>query len=187
MSEPFPNTLYAYNNFIFFTESSEEKPKEANEISTDEHIQVSSNGSPKTDSSAQNEIHIANISDKLSENDDFDNDMPDGISEIKKERVHICHVCGASFARSNHLTRHMIVHQSMLIHKCSKCDKAFATEEHLEKHTQEDHVEKPYVCTVCNKQFTRGEHLIRHLKVHDEKNKGPENLKCSICEKEFTR
>lgn len=98
--------------------------------------------------------------------------------------MHVCHVCGSSFARANHLTRHMTLHRAILTFKCDRCDKAFAEAVFLEKHVKEDHINKPYVCTVCDKHFGRGEHLIRHLKLHDEKG---ENLKCSICEKVFTR
>lgn len=117
--------------------------------------------------------------------EDFD-DIPDDVELLlkKNNKMHTCHVCGSSFARANHLTRHMTLHRAVLTYKCDRCDKAFAETVFLQKHITEDHINKPYVCTVCDKHFGRGEHLIRHLKLHDEKG---ENLKCSICDKSFTR
>lgn len=119
-----------------------------------------------------------------------DQDVKDNIiaKADSHQKIHICHVCGATFARANHLTRHMTLHRALLIHKCDRCDKAFATLEFLSKHIEEDHINKPYLCTICNKPFSRGEHLIRHLKVHQENNeKEEDNLTCSICEKTFSR
>ncbi|KAJ8920878.1 hypothetical protein NQ315_015671 [Exocentrus adspersus] len=104
-----------------------------------------------------------------------------------RHRSQVCHVCGAGFARANHLTRHMTLHRSILVHQCDRCEKAFATEAHLKTHVEEEHINKPYVCTVCNKPFSRGEHLIRHLKVHQSNSDKDTNLKCSICELTFTR
>ncbi|XP_057665944.1 zinc finger protein 420-like isoform X1 [Diorhabda carinulata] len=124
------------------------------------------------------------------EDDDGDVGIPDAENVfVKKARSknQVCHVCGASFSRANHLTRHMTLHRAVLIHQCDRCEKAFATEEHLKVHVEEEHINKPYVCTVCNKPFSRGEHLIRHLKVHQNSSDKDTNLKCSICETTFTR
>lgn len=124
------------------------------------------------------------------EDDDGDNGIPDAENVfVKKTRNknQVCHVCGASFSRANHLTRHMTLHRAVLIHQCDRCEKAFATEDHLKVHVEEEHINKPYVCTVCNKPFSRGEHLIRHLKVHQNTSDKETNLKCSICETTFTR
>ncbi|CAG9865144.1 unnamed protein product [Phyllotreta striolata] len=104
-----------------------------------------------------------------------------------RNKNQVCHVCGASFSRVNHLTRHMTLHRAVLVHQCDRCEKAFATEEHLKVHVEEEHINKPYVCTVCNKPFSRGEHLIRHLKVHQSNTDKDANLKCSICDTTFSR
>nr|CAH7748700.1 unnamed protein product [Callosobruchus chinensis] len=111
------------------------------------------------------------------------------VTKKTRNKNQICHVCGATFARINHLTRHMTLHRNVLTHPCDRCDKAFSTEDHLKSHVEKDHVNKPYVCTVCNKPFSRGEHLIRHLKVHQSGNEGESMtlLRCSICDTTFTR
>lgn len=46
-----------------------------------------------------------------------------GLSKKARTKNQICHVCNASFARVNHLTRHMILHRNVLIHQCERCDK----------------------------------------------------------------
>ncbi|KAG5885376.1 hypothetical protein JTB14_023763 [Gonioctena quinquepunctata] len=140
------------------------------------------------------------VSEKLETSNDLDFDEPMAEDEeidlpdtenlfVKKGRTknQVCHVCGASFARVNHLTRHMTLHRSLLVYQCDRCEKAFATEEYLKVHVEEEHINKPYVCTVCNKPFSRGEHLIRHLKVHQTNADKEANLKCSICDLTFTR
>ncbi|CAH1984917.1 unnamed protein product [Acanthoscelides obtectus] len=111
------------------------------------------------------------------------------VTKKPRNKNQVCHVCGALFARVNHLTRHMTLHRNVLTHSCDQCDKAFISEEHLKHHVEKDHVNKPYVCTVCNKPFSRGEHLIRHLKVHQTGNEEESItvLRCSICDSTFTR
>ncbi|XP_050501833.1 zinc finger protein 852-like [Diabrotica virgifera virgifera] len=143
--------------------------------------------------STKHEIKLdeLNINDtKQEEDEDAEAGIPDAENVfVKKSRSknQVCHVCGASFSRVNHLTRHMTLHRAVLVHQCDRCEKAFATEEHLKVHVEEEHINKPYVCTVCNKPFSRGEHLIRHLKVHQSTTDKDANLKCSICETTFTR
>lgn len=45
------------------------------------------------------------------------------LSKKVRSKNHICHVCNATFARVNHLTRHMILHRNVLVHQCERCDK----------------------------------------------------------------
>lgn len=148
-----------------------------------------------TGDSEQNSEHKQEVNsdggqdDILPEEEDGDG-IPDTENLLVKKvrnRNQVCHVCGACFNRSNHLTRHMTLHRAILVHQCDRCEKAFATEDHLKKHVEEEHINKPYVCTVCNKPFSRGEHLIRHLKVHQTSADKETNLKCSICDTSFTR
>lgn len=46
-----------------------------------------------------------------------------GLSKKSRSKNQVCHVCNASFARVNHLTRHMILHRNVLVHQCERCDK----------------------------------------------------------------
>ncbi|XP_023017036.1 uncharacterized protein isoform X2 [Leptinotarsa decemlineata] len=142
-----------------------------------------------TDSSQIVELnHNFELAQPVGEDEEID--IPDAENLFGKKtrsKNQVCHVCGASFARVNHLTRHMTLHRSVLVNQCDRCEKAFATDEHLKMHVKEEHINKPYVCTVCNKPFSRGEHLIRHLKVHQNNADKDENLKCSICDSTFTR
>lgn len=46
-----------------------------------------------------------------------------GLSKKARSKNQVCHVCNASFARVNHLTRHMILHRNVLVHQCERCDK----------------------------------------------------------------
>ncbi|KAJ8960781.1 hypothetical protein NQ318_020075 [Aromia moschata] len=153
--------------------------KTQNEGGAEEHMEESEDRKPviPSDAAKEEEEDIAGL--------------PEAENLLVVKRVRsknqVCHVCGVSFSRTNHLTRHMTLHRSVLVHQCDRCEKAFATEEHLRKHVEEDHINKPYVCTVCNKPFTRGEHLIRHLKVHQAGTEKEASLKCSICDTTFTR
>ncbi|XP_030765393.1 zinc finger protein 189-like [Sitophilus oryzae] len=123
---------------------------------------------------------------KLDGLEEFDVTVIDEIDGTSKNKVHVCHVCEAQFARANHLTRHMTLHRSVLTHKCDRCDQAFFTEDLLKQHIEQQHINKPYVCTTCNKPFSRGEHLIRHLKLHEALTDEGQH-KCSICETLFAR
>lgn len=46
-----------------------------------------------------------------------------GLSKNSRSKNQVCHVCNATFARVNHLTRHMILHRNVLVHQCERCDK----------------------------------------------------------------
>lgn len=50
-----------------------------------------------------------------------------GLSKKSRSKNQVCHVCNATFARVNHLTRHMILHRNVLVHKCARCDKVCKT------------------------------------------------------------
>lgn len=61
-------------------------------------------------------------------NSDEEDVSPINIQEgfvVKKARAknQVCHVCGATFARANHLTRHMTLHRHVLVHQCDRCEK----------------------------------------------------------------
>lgn len=46
-----------------------------------------------------------------------------GLTKNSRSKSQVCHVCNATFARVNHLTRHMILHRNVLVHQCERCDK----------------------------------------------------------------
>lgn len=75
----------------------------------------------------QEDEHVSNNEEVMVDdpNDPTYNVEEDNFSESKKakSKSQVCHVCNATFARVNHLTRHMILHRNVLVHRCDRCDK----------------------------------------------------------------
>lgn len=50
------------------------------------------------------------------------------------ERPHACVTCGARFKRTEHLTRHVLLHTGELPHGCAHCPARFRRRDHLQLH-----------------------------------------------------
>jgi uncharacterized Zn-finger protein len=102
-------------------------------------------------------------------------------------RRYACPECPAKFVRTDHLRRHVIVHEEKNLF-CPVCSAGFKTKQHLDRHQLTVHAEKAedeetrtrrrlrrtmiplsektYPCTQpeCDGRFSRKNHLNRHLK-----------------------
>ncbi|EXJ56848.1 hypothetical protein A1O7_07192 [Cladophialophora yegresii CBS 114405] len=52
------------------------------------------------------------------------------------------------------------------IRQCSTCGRTFAKTDHLERHVRSHTKEKPFICTKCGRKYGRHDTLLRHQKEH---------------------
>ncbi|PWY85872.1 hypothetical protein BO94DRAFT_598094 [Aspergillus sclerotioniger CBS 115572] len=52
--------------------------------------------------------------------------------------------------------------------RCPWCSRSFAKEDHLSRHIRSHTREKPFTCSVCNKAFSRHDSLLRHARNHGD-------------------
>ncbi|KAF2769714.1 hypothetical protein EJ03DRAFT_260338, partial [Teratosphaeria nubilosa] len=52
------------------------------------------------------------------------------------------------------------------LYSCGKCSKSYARLDHLSRHVRMHTQEKPYQCQVCTKAFARADLLKRHTLGH---------------------
>ena len=77
-----------------------------------------------------------------------------------------CEICDSAFSRSNHLSRHWLIHTGERPFKCDICDKAFNQACYLTIHKRIHTGEKPFKCQVCSRAFNQSQHLKRHSLIH---------------------
>lgn len=105
-----------------------------------------------------------------------------------KDRIHLCHLCPASFKVPSYLADHLkYVHttNSDDAYKCESCGKSYKTEKYLRNHVMRVHGTKKYICHYCKKSFPTHNNLARHVTLLHEK-KGVKPFQCGICERRFT-
>ncbi|EXJ82935.1 hypothetical protein A1O3_06752 [Capronia epimyces CBS 606.96] len=54
------------------------------------------------------------------------------------------------------------------VRQCTTCDRTFAKTDHLERHIRSHTKEKPFKCTICGRNYGRHDTLLRHQKYHQE-------------------
>ncbi|ETI26138.1 hypothetical protein G647_02915 [Cladophialophora carrionii CBS 160.54] len=54
------------------------------------------------------------------------------------------------------------------IRQCSTCGRTFAKTDHLERHVRSHTKEKPFICTKCGRKYGRHDTLLRHQKDHSD-------------------
>ena len=65
-----------------------------------------------------------------------------------------CHVCDKSFARSDSLKRHMMIHNdNSVYYECETSDKKFKSNSSLRTHVKNIHEGLSYSCEICLKSF----------------------------------
>lgn len=97
-------------------------------------------------------------------------------------RPHSCEVCTKTFAKREHLTKHLRIHKSdNKRYSCEYCQKAFRDRYELVRHTRRHTGDFPFRCQDCNKGFMRHERYMTHLRWHS----GERPYQCTMCEKSF--
>jgi hypothetical protein len=97
-------------------------------------------------------------------------------------RPHVCEVCTKTFAKREHLTKHLRIHKSdNKRYSCEYCQKAFRDRYELVRHTRRHTGDFPFRCQECNKGFMRHERYMTHLRWHS----GERPYLCTMCEKSF--
>lgn len=82
-------------------------------------------------------------------------------------RPHVCEVCTKTFAKREHLTKHLRIHKSdNKRYSCEYCQKAFRDRYELVRHTRRHTGDFPFRCQECNKGFMRHERYMTHLRWH---------------------
>ena len=105
-----------------------------------------------------------------------------------KEDTNTCYICGATYARKDHLYRHIEEkHEDPQEITCEICGEVFHREDHVVRHNESFHKEemgKKHQCDLCGKKFKRKDHLFRHMSKHgDDKLK----YKCTKHDKKYGR
>ncbi|CAN8071998.1 unnamed protein product [Agarophyton chilense] len=86
------------------------------------------------------------------------------------ERPHQClfPLCGKSFLRKDHLTRHQYSHKQERPFPCTfpQCDKSFATAQRLSRHRNLHNKPHPFKCDLCDQSFLKPHALDLHRATH---------------------
>lgn len=105
--------------------------------------------------------------------------LPDRSSTNRKRRRRVskppsqlklfsCSLCSFSSRYSNHLKRHMRIHEGQKPYRCGVCTYASTQLVNLQRHTRTHTGEKPYRCQLCS--YACGSHgnLQRHQRTHTQ-------------------
>ena len=99
------------------------------------------------------------------------------------EKVHVCDVCGKSFARKDELKSHTATHVKEFLYVCEACGMCFPTRSSLYNHKVNIHNLQKYACDICEKKFVSNQNMLRHKKSHGDSAKE----QYPTCEKHFSR
>ena len=106
---------------------------------------------------------------------------------MANERVQ-CNKCNKSYARKQHLVRHMTVDHEIdksKYHVChyAHCNTVFETDEAFNKHCKDYHNTEAMQCDICGKTVSNKHKLKLHKNVFH--GKMTKTFKCNICGKSF--
>ena len=92
---------------------------------------------------------------------------------------------GKSFACTQSLRQHIIMlHNGGQRVNCLLCHQSFARIDHLKRHVRAYHWEKTYDCSLCAKKFARPSALQMHERVHRARGENP--FSCPVCSTSFS-
>lgn len=106
----------------------------------------------------------------------------------------ICDVCHKTFDKEKNLKRHKKLHNNTKEYVCPEpsCCKSYARSDHLNRHMISHSANsKPFKCELCVQRFSNKSHLKRHTKLHltsDQANSTNRYNKyeCRVCDEVFT-
>ncbi|XP_031621830.1 zinc finger protein 16-like [Contarinia nasturtii] len=103
---------------------------------------------------------------------------PNGIIKHLKthtqERNYTCFQCGSQFSRSDHLNRHMLIHEDPKF-KCDICDMVFRRSDKLLSHRRKHPETMNYTCENCGLGFMELNSVKTHVNFHCKVLKPPLN------------
>ncbi|XP_065075778.1 uncharacterized protein LOC135699441 [Ochlerotatus camptorhynchus] len=95
-------------------------------------------------------------------------------------RLHVCSVCGQSFARIESLKNHEgACAKGKRGLFCEVCGQRFRKQELLDKHLEQGHPEKEFQCNHCGQGFETKRALSHHVRVHEG------SFRCEHCPRQF--
>ncbi|XP_068180881.1 zinc finger and BTB domain-containing protein 7B [Antennarius striatus] len=151
---------------------------------------------------------VQHLNDKLSEDDDMEGFVDDGIllgntsiptsvadqGEVasvgvgggrkrKSQTPQQCPVCQKIIHGAGKLPRHMRTHTGEKPFQCSACGVRFTRNDKLKIHMRKHTGERPYPCPHCPARFLHSYDLKNHLSLHS----GARPFECPLCHKAFAR
>lgn len=90
------------------------------------------------------------------------------ITTIPSSKVFSCSLCSFTSHYSNHLKRHMRIHDNQKPFQCGLCAYASTQLVNLQRHARTHTGEKPYRCERCEYACTSHGNLRRHQRTHSE-------------------
>ncbi|XP_029361119.1 zinc finger and BTB domain-containing protein 7B isoform X2 [Echeneis naucrates] len=151
--------------------------------------------------------HVPPSSDKLSEDDDMEGFVDDGMlmgstsiptsvaeqgavtptvgggRKRKSQTPQQCPVCQKIIHGAGKLPRHMRTHTGEKPFQCSACGVRFTRNDKLKIHMRKHTGERPYPCPHCPARFLHSYDLKNHLSLHS----GARPFECPLCHKAFAR
>ena len=103
------------------------------------------------------------------------------LEEGKKAKMHVCLVCGKSYADAWGLSKHSVIHSGIKPHSCQECGKGYQDKWSLTKHMRIHSSDRPFECFLCNQAFSDKNALRNHLLVHTVE----KPFICDLCGKCF--
>ncbi|KAL3216798.1 hypothetical protein MRX96_032809 [Rhipicephalus microplus] len=90
-----------------------------------------------------------------------------------------CIMCERSFAKEQHLVKHMEAHATKK-NECPTCNLRCTSTNQLEIHMRTHTGERPYACSLCPRRFAKQVNLKRHMQIHTKV-----KFECQVCLKNY--